>query len=429
MTSIFISYSHADSSVTRKLADLLRESYDDVWYDPDIPGGEEWWKTIEDKIHTHDLFIFLISPESLVSEYCQKELRLAQSEGKCIIPIVVRANAQVPEDLNSIQLIQSPGDITVDSLNNIYKAIIRNSEPILVSLDEKSLHADLRLLQNIWPLINSAFIHKLTMAIYKARVVNDDLVDYLWMYSYHRQKPENTFISDILETAFSSFDEICSRMEASISAAYRVTTIEGTVYRESNQDSAHQDVLLSLNELKLRHKALVRVIKSIFPDFDFARDQKGQQRRDKLASLLQRLRKIQQECGVLLPDFPNKTSEYFSLISNAKFVCEEASVYDVKCPAECLQVKIGFPISSHERMALEERCRYYLLYIARVRLIVIPPWENFNAIEPALLSEYETRNRNALNDAITSLQRIIEVEKPYLARKENIFTLYENLLS
>lgn len=92
MAQIFISYSHSDRPYLDKLLPLIRKVYghDSVWFDDDIHGGMDWRQTILDEIDKCNLFIYLVSNESLTSPYCQEELRHAHRSKKNILPVIVR---------------------------------------------------------------------------------------------------------------------------------------------------------------------------------------------------------------------------------------------------------------------------------------------------------------------------------------------------
>ena len=92
MARIFISYSRADRPFVDDLVLLLRRVYghDGLWYDDDIHGGEDWWQTILAEIAACELFVYLISNDSLASPYCQAEMREALRLRKQILPVIVR---------------------------------------------------------------------------------------------------------------------------------------------------------------------------------------------------------------------------------------------------------------------------------------------------------------------------------------------------
>jgi len=91
MTKVLISYSRKDSVVARKLIDAFKTINLDVWVDwEDIPPAVGWLDQILRGIEGSDAFIFLISPDSIVSEVCNVEIEHAAKNNKRIIPIVIR---------------------------------------------------------------------------------------------------------------------------------------------------------------------------------------------------------------------------------------------------------------------------------------------------------------------------------------------------
>ena len=103
---IFISYSRRDKLFIERLDAAFRLVQRDPWIDwEDIYEGEAWRKAITRGIEAADTFIFAISPDSVVSEECHKELGQAIQLNKRIIPIVYRDTTKVPpvlEELNWI---------------------------------------------------------------------------------------------------------------------------------------------------------------------------------------------------------------------------------------------------------------------------------------------------------------------------------------
>jgi len=86
-----VSYSRKDSVAARKLINSFKELGLDVWVDwEDIPPAVGWLNQILRGIEEADAFIFLLSPDSIVSEICNEEINHAGKNNKRIIPIVVR---------------------------------------------------------------------------------------------------------------------------------------------------------------------------------------------------------------------------------------------------------------------------------------------------------------------------------------------------
>jgi WD40 repeat protein len=89
MADVFISYSRKDKDFVRRLNEALEKQNRDVWIDwEDIPRGVEWLDQIYDGIEKADTFVFIVSPDSLASEICNKEVAHAIEHHKRIIPLI-----------------------------------------------------------------------------------------------------------------------------------------------------------------------------------------------------------------------------------------------------------------------------------------------------------------------------------------------------
>lgn len=91
MTSVFISYSRKDTAFARQLFDALTGAGRDAWVDWEgIPYSADWWREICAGIDAAESFVFIISPDALVSMVCHQELAYARTNRKRIIPIMHR---------------------------------------------------------------------------------------------------------------------------------------------------------------------------------------------------------------------------------------------------------------------------------------------------------------------------------------------------
>lgn len=86
---IFFSYSSQDRKAVQSLIDDLHVLEHDVWFDDAENSAHSWWKTILKQIRENDLFMLAVSPHSLDSRFCQRELEYAAALGKPIMPIVI----------------------------------------------------------------------------------------------------------------------------------------------------------------------------------------------------------------------------------------------------------------------------------------------------------------------------------------------------
>ena len=76
----FISYSHSDKAALDRLhvhlKNLTREGRIETWYDRNILAGGELDAEIERELEASDLFLLLVSPDFIASDYCvEREMR------------------------------------------------------------------------------------------------------------------------------------------------------------------------------------------------------------------------------------------------------------------------------------------------------------------------------------------------------------------
>lgn len=101
---VFVSYPRENAELVRRVVNRL-EKHVDCWVDwDDLRGGQDWWAEIRRNIFECDRFLFFVSADSLESEYCMKELRLAVWCKKLIIPVVFQdQDMTLPKALTSRQ--------------------------------------------------------------------------------------------------------------------------------------------------------------------------------------------------------------------------------------------------------------------------------------------------------------------------------------
>ncbi len=90
INDVFISYGRKHSkNFATKLCNVMKNNQLDVWFDQnDIPLGVDFQEQIDEGIRRAHNFVFIISPHSVRSEYCLKEVVLAESLNKRIIPLL-----------------------------------------------------------------------------------------------------------------------------------------------------------------------------------------------------------------------------------------------------------------------------------------------------------------------------------------------------
>lgn len=92
MAQVFVSHSTEDAAVARQVADALRAAGIGVWIAPDsIRPGEAYNEAIVAGLKASDVLAVLVSKASNASKHVAREVGLADSHGKKIIPIRIEA--------------------------------------------------------------------------------------------------------------------------------------------------------------------------------------------------------------------------------------------------------------------------------------------------------------------------------------------------
>ncbi len=108
MTDVFLSYSTQDSEMMKRLKNGLMRSGFTVWTNlSDIKTGVEFQEEINKGIEAADTLVYLLSPDSLASQYCQIEIDYAKKLNKRIITLLIRETDlnTIPADIRAIQFI------------------------------------------------------------------------------------------------------------------------------------------------------------------------------------------------------------------------------------------------------------------------------------------------------------------------------------
>lgn len=102
MSDVFISYSRKDSIFVKKLFKDIKDTGKEVWADfEDIPKAADWWAEIQAGIDAAEAFIFVISPDSVISDICRQEIDHALAMNKRFLPILYR---EVTEDAHKAKI-------------------------------------------------------------------------------------------------------------------------------------------------------------------------------------------------------------------------------------------------------------------------------------------------------------------------------------
>jgi hypothetical protein len=110
MGYIYVSYSLPDQAVARRLVESLQGRGYTVWVDfQDLLPGRNWSEQTQTAIQSGEVFVVLLSPESASSSLINREISVAGSASKPIIPILLR-DASLPPSLADRQYLTLTAD-------------------------------------------------------------------------------------------------------------------------------------------------------------------------------------------------------------------------------------------------------------------------------------------------------------------------------
>lgn len=119
---VFLSYANEDRAAAEPLVLLLRGEGHTVFFDrDDLPGGSEYNVRIRKAVNSSDLFLFLISPESVATgRYTLSELAMARRRwphpNDRVLPVMLRPTPldAVPPYLRAVTIVDSAGNFSAD---------------------------------------------------------------------------------------------------------------------------------------------------------------------------------------------------------------------------------------------------------------------------------------------------------------------------
>ncbi|HEY5777813.1 MAG TPA: TIR domain-containing protein [Terrimicrobiaceae bacterium] len=108
MADVFISYSRKDKEFVQQLDEALKRRGREAWVDWEgIRPTEEFMRAIYGAIEAADTFVFVLTPDSIASVVCGREIAHAAAHNKRMVPVVARDvnAADVPEALAKLNWI------------------------------------------------------------------------------------------------------------------------------------------------------------------------------------------------------------------------------------------------------------------------------------------------------------------------------------
>ena len=102
---VFISFSEKDKEIAAKLKEDLRFFGYKIWSTEDvILPGDVIHEKIKENINESDVILLILSMNSIHSDWIKKEIQMAKSMNKKLIPVLIQQIDEIPEDLKTIKL-------------------------------------------------------------------------------------------------------------------------------------------------------------------------------------------------------------------------------------------------------------------------------------------------------------------------------------
>ena len=142
----FISYSRKDEAALERLhihlAVLRREGRIDEWFDREILAGGEIDAEIAERLESSELFLLLVSPDFLASDYCveremERALERHRSGEARVVPIIVEPCDWASTPLRNLKALPSKGNPISEwtNENNAYLDVVQELRRVLEAED------------------------------------------------------------------------------------------------------------------------------------------------------------------------------------------------------------------------------------------------------------------------------------------------------
>lgn len=123
---LFICYARVDRPYCAQIVNTLSEH--DVWFDQRLYAGDEWWKEILRRLDWCEGFIYLMSPASVESQYCRKELEIALRLKRPIFPVLVSSKTQIPAILSAMHYVDISRGLNAQNVQMLLNSIYRTEK-------------------------------------------------------------------------------------------------------------------------------------------------------------------------------------------------------------------------------------------------------------------------------------------------------------
>jgi TolB protein len=180
MAQVFISYARKDLAFVEQLAADLKSAGLDVWYDVSrLGGGSRWMSEIEAANRNSEFVIVVLSPDSMASEWVDREFMFASRLKRKVIPLMYRSCDLTLNYLN-LNYIDVQGDNYKRNFDAILRAL-RSQETPSPSENQSKNTASRPLAWNANPILY------VTVLVILSMLIGSNLLT-KWYYSREAQK-------------------------------------------------------------------------------------------------------------------------------------------------------------------------------------------------------------------------------------------------
>lgn len=118
---LFVSYARVDRPYCLQIIHTL--DVHEIWFDQRMHAGQHWWEEIQRRLDWCEGFLYLMSPDSVASIYCQQEFEIARQLGRPIFPVLIHPDTQLPDMLRDLQYVDFSRGLTVEAVKTLLNSI------------------------------------------------------------------------------------------------------------------------------------------------------------------------------------------------------------------------------------------------------------------------------------------------------------------
>lgn len=119
---IFVSYARVDKPYCIRIIETLHAH--EIWYDQRLYAGQDWWKEILRRLDWCEVFVYLLSPDSVASLYCRRELEIARRLKRHVIPVLINKDTVLPDKMRDWQYVDLSEKLTVENVTSLLNSIL-----------------------------------------------------------------------------------------------------------------------------------------------------------------------------------------------------------------------------------------------------------------------------------------------------------------